>query len=115
LMFSMDRGGELWLAPFVTNRWLEDGKKVEVHNATSRFGKVSYSIKSSAASGHIDAEIQPPTGEGMKRLVLRVRHPEGKPIRSVTVNGKPHEDFDAGKECVNLAPTKEKLTVRVDY
>ena len=33
LMFAMDRGDELWLAPMVTNRWLEDGKKIEVRNA----------------------------------------------------------------------------------
>ena len=42
-MFAMDRGDELWLAPMVTNRWLQDGRKIEVRNAPTRFGKVSYS------------------------------------------------------------------------
>ena len=32
-MFVLDRGDELWLAPMVTNRWLQDGMKVEVRNA----------------------------------------------------------------------------------
>jgi hypothetical protein len=115
ILFSMDRGDDLWLAPFVTNRWLEDGKKVAVRNAPSRFGPVSYAITSAAASGHIDATIEPPTRETPKHLVLRVRHPDGKPIRSVTVNGKPHQDFDPQRESITLAPSREQITVRVDY
>jgi hypothetical protein len=44
-----------------------------------------------------------------------VRHPDGKPIRSVTVNGKPHQDFDPQRESITLAPSREQITVRVDY
>ena len=114
-MFALDRGEELWLAPMITSGWLENGKKIEVRNAPTRFGLASYSIVSSAAAGHIDATVEPPTRETPKRLVIRIRHPEGKPMRAVTVNGKPHQDFDAAKECVGLPPGKERLTVRVDY
>jgi hypothetical protein len=114
-MFAMERGNELWLAPMITSRWLEDGKRVEVRNAPTRFGKVSYSITSWAASGHIDAEIQPPTRQPPTRLVIRVRHPDGKPMRAVAVNGKPHRDFDPAKECVTLPPGKERIIVRIDY
>lgn len=114
-MFALDRGEELWLAPMITSGWLENGKKIEVRNAPTRFGLASYSIVSSAAAGHIDATVEPPTRETPKRLVIRIRHPEGKPMRAVTVNGKPHQDFDAAKECISLPPGKERLTVRVDY
>ena len=51
LMFVMERGDELWLAPFVTNNWLKDGMKVSVRNAPTRFGKVSYTIASNVAAG----------------------------------------------------------------
>ncbi|MBN1911329.1 MAG: hypothetical protein JW818_16420 [Pirellulales bacterium] len=115
VMLAMDRDGELWLAPMVTNQWLKDGMKVSVHNAPTRFGKVSYTISSSAAAGHIDAEIQPPTRERPKSIVIRIRHPEGKTMRAVTVNGKPHSDFDARKECVRIPPTKQPVTLRVEY
>jgi hypothetical protein len=114
-LFSMDRGGELWLAPMICNRWLEDGRKIEVRNAPTRFGQVSYSIVSSVAGGHIDAVIDPPTREMPKRLVIRVRHPQDKPMRAVTLNGQPHGDFDPLKETVSLPSSKERLTVRVDY
>jgi hypothetical protein len=115
MMFSMDRDGELWLAPMVTNRWMEDGMTVSVRNAPTRFGKVSYSITSSVAAGHVDAEIEPPMRETPKHLVIRIRHPEEKPIRAVTVNGRPHSDFDVRRECVRIAPTKRPVRVRVEY
>jgi hypothetical protein len=115
MMFVMERGDDLWLAPMVTDNWMKDGMTVAVRNAPTRFGNVSYSITSSVASGHIDAEIQPPTRETLNRLVIRLRHPEGKAICSVTVNGKPHRDFDPCKECVSIQPTGKRMTVRAEY
>jgi hypothetical protein len=115
MLFSMDRGDELWLAPMISNRWLEDGKRIEVRNAPTRFGPASYSIVSSVARGHIDAVVDPPTREMPRRLVIRMRHPQGKPMRAVTVNGKPHRDFDSVKETVSLPSGKERLTVRIEY
>jgi hypothetical protein len=114
-MFVLDRDDELWLAPMVTNQWLQSGMKIAIRNAPTRFGRVSYTITSSAGDGHIDAEIQPPTRRSPKRLVIRLRHPEGKPMKAVTVNGEPHQDFDAAKEIVRIAPTTERVTVRAEY
>ncbi|MBN1911990.1 MAG: hypothetical protein JW818_19870 [Pirellulales bacterium] len=119
-MFTADRNGDLWLAPMITNRWLENGKTISVRNAPTRFGKVSYSITSSSAAGHIDAVIEPLSSEDSarptpKRIVLRIRHPEGKPMRAVTVNGKPHTDFNAGKELIRIPPAQNRVQVRVTY
>lgn len=114
-MFAMDRGDELWLAPLVTSRWLEDGKKIEVRNAPTEFGDVSYSISSSSAIGHIDAEIQPPTRNPPKQIVIRIRHPKGKPMKSVTIAGKAHFDFDATAETIRLTPSSSTLRLRVTY
>jgi hypothetical protein len=114
-MFALDRDGELWLAPMVTNRWLQNGMKIEIGSAPTRFGPASYKITSAVAEGHIDAEIQPPTLGTPKALVIRLRHPDGKPMKAVTVDGKPHQDFDAGKEIVRIAPTTEHVTVRAEY
>jgi hypothetical protein len=38
MMFVMERGNELWLAPFVTNQWLRDGMRVEIRHAPTNFG-----------------------------------------------------------------------------
>jgi len=115
-MLVQERGNELWLAPFVTNSWLKDGMTVAVRNAPTHFGPVSYRVQSSAAAGAIEAVIEPPRDNQPSRLVLRLRHPEGKPIRNVTVNGRRHRDFDPLREAITLLPSAEgKITVRAAY
>ena len=36
-------------------------------------------------------------------------------MQSVTVDGKPHQDFDPQKETVTLAPAQTTMQVRVQY
>ena len=115
MMFLMERGKELWLAPFVTNNWMKDGEVVSIKNAPSFFGPVSYQITSHTADGYIEAIVTPPTRETPKSIVIRLRHPDGKLMRSVTVNGKPWKDFDSKKEIVRLKPSKGSITVRANY
>ncbi|MCX6375748.1 MAG: hypothetical protein NTU88_06905, partial [Armatimonadetes bacterium] len=101
-MLVMESGDHLRLAPFVTGNWLKDGMVVAVRNAPTRFGKVSYRTTSHVAAGFIEMTIEPPKRNPPRELVLRLRHPEGKPIRSVTMNGSPHTDFDPAKETITL-------------
>jgi hypothetical protein len=115
LMFAMDRGDELWLAPMVTDRWLEDGKTVEIGNAPTRFGPVGYRITSHVRDGFIDATIDPPQRHAPRNIVLRLRHPDGLAIKSVTVDGQPHEDFDRTGETIRIAPTTKPIQVRAEY
>ena len=115
LMLVMERSSELWLAPFVTTHWMHDGMAVGVENAPTRFGMVSYAITSHVNDGFIEAVIEPPTRSVTETIVLRLRHPEGKQIQSVEVNGKFHADFDPEKGCIRLQPGVEGLTVRARY
>lgn len=114
-MLVMERGDELWLAPLVTNNWLKDGMMIDVKNAPTRFGPVSFRIASSTNSGFIEATISPPQRSMPEQIVLRLRHPDGKPEKSVTIDGREHRDFDAAREIVRIPPRKEKITVRADY
>ena len=115
IMLLTERDRELWLAPFVTRNWLKDGMKVAVSAAPTRFGTVGYTITSATNAGHIDAVIQPPVRTAPRRIVLRLRHPDGKPMRAVTVDGKPHRDFDPKQETVTLKPSRKPITVRATY
>ena len=114
-MLVTERGDQLWLAPFVTCNWLKDGQALNVSNAPTRFGPVSYHIESHIAQGYIRATIQPPAREMPRQIVLRLRHPEGSQIRSVQVNGKPHRDFDKANGLVRLKPAGQALSVQVLY
>ena len=114
-MLLTERGDELWLAPFVTNHWMRQGMHVSVRHAPTRFGAASYTLRSAVAEGHIDAVVESPARRPPARLVLRVRHPEGKRMRGVTVDGVPHADFDPAAEIVRLAPSAKPISVRVTY
>ena len=114
-MLVTERGDELWLAPFITCNWLNDGQALSVSQAPTRFGPVSYQLESHLAQGYIRATIQPPARETPSRIVLRLRHPEGRPIRSVTVNGKPGRDFDKTTGLVRLHPAGQPLNLQVSY
>lgn len=116
LMLVQERGEDLWLAPLITDRWLTDGKTTSVRNAPTRFGEVGYTLKSRVAEGRIEAAITPPDGPtAPRRLVLRLRHPDGKLIRSVTVSGQAHTDFDPTAGIINLPAGTVERMVQVAY
>jgi len=115
MMLVMERADDLWLAPFVTNNWLRHGMTVGVRNAPTRFGPVSYRIHSSVDDGVIEAIIEPPLRRPPAQIVLRLRHPENRPIRSVTVGGRSHADFDVKAECIRLRPGQDRIVVRATY
>ncbi len=115
-MFVTDRRGPLWLAPFIPERWLEDGKVVEVRNAPTRFGKVSYRIESNIARGHIAATLDIPRHHDLSEVALRLRHPEGKTPTKVTIQGGRAARWDAEQSAVRLTdPPFGKTTVVVEY
>jgi hypothetical protein len=83
--------------------WMEDGKEISVKDAPSWFGKVSMQIKSHVSEHRIDASFHLADGQPHTTVLLRLRHPAGAPMRSVTVNGKPWQDFDPKAEWVRIA------------
>ncbi len=60
-----------------------------VRDAPTHFGSMSYRIMSFADHGYIEAEIDSPTRSSPKEIVIRLRHPQGRRIRAVTVDGVP--------------------------
>ncbi|HEY5914312.1 MAG TPA: hypothetical protein VJA21_27295, partial [Verrucomicrobiae bacterium] len=114
-MLVTERGRELWLAPLVTSNWFGNGMVLSVSNAPTRFGKVSYQIRSHVAEDCIEAMVIPPQRQAPDWVVLRLRHPAGKPIRVVQVNGKKHHSFDARSELVRLKPSTKCFELQVRY
>lgn len=116
-MFVVERGKELWLAPFLPSYWMEDGKRVKVSRALTFFGEIGYSIHSFAGSGCIEAEVEVKfSGDRTpEKLVLRLRHPKGKKMKKVLVDGEEHKEFDGARECVFLKPKDGKIHIRACY
>jgi hypothetical protein len=107
LMFVHEEGNDLYLGQVIPRYWMEDGKSASIQRAASYFGPLSLRLTSQAAEGKILAKLDPPTRNRPRTIYLRLRHPEGKPMRKVTVNGQSWEKFDINKEWLVLPGTVE--------
>ena len=100
LMFVHEQGNDLYLGQAIPRYWLAPGKSVGIERAATHFGPLSLRVSSHA--GQLKAVLTPPTRNPPETIYLRLRHPQGKPLKTVTVNGKPYERFDPEKEWVVL-------------
>ena len=109
----LEDGPTLHLLAGTPRGWLADGQTIEVRNAPSLFGDVSFKATSHLAAGTIDITIDPPQRKRVN-LVLHIR-PPGRtgPLRSVTVNEKPWTDWTA--DTIRLGPLKVRTEVRCTY
>jgi hypothetical protein len=91
------RADTLRLAFATPRAWLEDGKRIEVHDAPTQFGNVSFTITSHLARNRIDTEMTLPD-RTPHDLRLRLRVPHGYEITRADANGAPvpvdHDTLD---------------------
>lgn len=100
----------------IPREWLQKGKQIEVKNAPSYYGPVSFTVQGENDQHQITAAVQLAKRNAPKALLVRFRHPENKQIRSVTVNGKAWENYNVNKEQVSIpAPEGEKFIVTATY
>ncbi|MBZ5542683.1 MAG: hypothetical protein LAO07_03270 [Acidobacteriia bacterium] len=105
LMFVAELDGALHLGRGLPRYWLRDGETIGIKDASTYFGKTTYEIRSKGKEGKIEMSLDPPSRNAPREIVVRFRHPESKPIRRVTVNGKGWQDFDAIKGDIRLRGT----------
>ena len=114
-MLVMEDGETLWLARATPRVWLEQGKRIAVKSAPTCFGVTAYEIVSDVDHGSIKGTIHVPDRVQPKAVLLRLRHPQAKPIRTVTVNGAAWADFDKDKEVVRLKGQTGAVEFEVKY
>jgi hypothetical protein len=96
--------------------WLQNDKRITVKDAPTWFGKVSFELESQVQSGTIRASVQRQAREPLDTMLLRLRHPDLRPLRSVTVNGAAWKDFDRSREWVRITrPGAEIYSVVATY
>jgi hypothetical protein len=95
--------------------WLEPSRRISVKNAPTQFGAVSYEILSDADHGRISATVEVPSRAPAPTLLLRLRHPKAAPIQSVTVNGKPWNQFNPAREVIELKGLTGQVAVTAHY
>ena len=106
----------LFIGQAIPRNWLKNGKIVEVKNAPSYFGPVSFTIHGENHNDEITANLELSDRNSPKELLVRLRHPESKVIRSVVVNGKPWTNYDVKKEYIRIPnPTEGKFVITAKY
>jgi hypothetical protein len=100
-MLVLERGEALELGLGVPRAWMADGQRVKLERAATCFGKLDLELNSQAAAGAALASVRLAPTEPPKAIRLRLRHPEGRPLRSATVNGKP-ATLDQARQLIEL-------------
>ncbi len=114
-MLVMERGDALELGLGVPRAWMADGQHVKVERAAIYFGRLDLEIESHAAVGEIRAVVRLEPTVAPKALRLRLRHPDGPPMASATVNGRSAR-IDTTRQLVELPPnaTQWEVIARFD-
>ena len=105
--------GQLALANLIPGSWLKDGKHLEVDDAPTYFGKVSFSVTSHLKQGYIEAHIDPPNRSRATQIVLHLPNPNGGKIRQVRLNGHGWKEFH--QDTIRLPGNEGRLSVVAYY
>ena len=114
LIHEMD--DRLLLGQATPRAWLEDGKRIVVKHAPTYFGPLDFQIDSRVAADELRAKAVFGSERRPGTLLVRLRHPQKKPIRSVTVNNQAWKDYDLEKEWVRIPqPKADRYDIIVKY
>ena len=95
----------LWIGKAIPRAWLAAGEHISVQNATTRWGRISFSIHAAPTAYTVSLTLPPTCCEsGVK---LRIRAPSPKKIVSATVGGKA-VTVNATEETVVLSPLPQR-------
>ena len=111
LMMIMERGEDLWIAPFVTSEWLRDGMVLSISNAPSKFGTTSYRIASHIGEYRMEIYVDNHFRKAPASAVIRLRHPDGVPMSAVFLNYKPIRSFDPTRDIIFVPGDLEKIHI----
>lgn len=107
--------GVLWLNRAAPRRWFEDGQRIAVERAPLKNGQISFQVISQAKRSMICAKIDGSKLAGVREIRLRLRHPANRRLKTVTVDGKTIESFDAEREIVVLKGETGVVSVEAYY
>jgi hypothetical protein len=113
-LLVMENGNELWLAPGTPERWLEAGRKIELRNANTIFGKVSYTLKLGVRPETIEAELLLPS-RPVEKIWLFVHAPFHKPIKRVVINDREWHNWDAKRQAILVPQDGERTHIVVIF
>ena len=114
-MLAMEVGDELWLAAGTPRRWLEPGRRTEVYGIETVFGKITYTMHHGDKPNTVEANVVISDRLKPQKVLLFVRSPFEKLIKSVQIDGQDWRQWDNDREAVVLPVRPGTLQVTVSY
>jgi hypothetical protein len=114
-MFLAEDGDSLWVGQAIPREWMRHGQKISLERAATHFGQASVEFISQAAVGAIDIHLDPPTRNPPRQIFVRARHPDGRTMKSVWVDGLPYHNFRAEDEVIVLHDLSAAVMIQVTY
>lgn len=116
MLLVREDGGTLQLARGAPRRWFRHGEVIEVGDAATFFGKISFRIASQVAERRLVAEIRPAADFRAQRIALSLRHPDKKRPRRIRAAGAElTSSWDPRTETLNIPAQPGSMQVEVDY
>ena len=81
------------------------------------FGKLNLRVESRVDQGNIAVELvlRKDRPDQLRKILLRLPHPEKQRMKHVTVNGAPWKNFDAAQEVIELEPLENRYQILAQY
>ncbi len=114
-MFVYSSGESLYLGRAIPRGWFAAEQHFELKGVSTPFGEVGVRYEPHLAQSKIRAFADLTFARKPKRILLRFRHPENKPVRSVSVDGKKHRRFNSETGDVDLTGFEGKVAVEATY
>jgi hypothetical protein len=96
--------------------YVDRGKQMEIRRAPTYFGPLSMTVESRAANGTIRASLDMPQRCRPRELIVRLRHPTGKRMTAVKVNGADWPHFEPEKEWLRIvSPDQSRYEIEASY
>ncbi|HEX6963670.1 MAG TPA: hypothetical protein VF175_17520 [Lacipirellula sp.] len=111
-MLLHEEDGDLVIAQGIPSAWLAPSKRIEVADAPTLFGPVSYRIEaddSRTASIHLEPPARTVPGE----IRIHLRHPEGLAISSVKASAGEQPSIDG--QVLRLSKPAEEVDLVVEF
>jgi hypothetical protein len=113
MMLLHEEGDELVIGQAIPRAWLAGGQHVSVKNAPTRFGPVSFTIKTNPIANQISVRLDPPQRRTPGHIRLVVRHPSSKPIHAAHIDDEPISGFTG--DTLILPASEHATSILIDY
>ena len=113
MMLVREDGERLWIGQAVPRHWMKDGDSIEVKEAATAFGPVSFLIRPTPSRRRVEIELTAPARRRPEAVLLRLRELYGRKVASVKVNGRPIRSYNA--DTIELRSPRGVLAIEVAY